>query len=193
LCGLGAYAYEYQYVNIGSIRNQGWELQGSVRTGPFTTKATYSWTKSRTIGINQRYRNGGSSVYTSLPEVTPGASFSLLTEHTWSGNVTYARNATTFSLNVNGIGMRYLYGDELQRLVDAARLPITNMRTDLPSTYRPFGDGYVLADLNASHRISRSVEGVLQVQNLGDSYQQDIGSEYATMGRQTKFGFRLRL
>jgi outer membrane receptor protein involved in Fe transport len=50
------FRYQSQYLNIGAIRNQGWELQGSVNTGPLTTRGTYSWSKSRIIGIIPKYR-----------------------------------------------------------------------------------------------------------------------------------------
>lgn len=49
------YTKQWQNLNVGSIRNQGWELQGSINTGPFTTRGTYSWTKSRVIGITPKY------------------------------------------------------------------------------------------------------------------------------------------
>jgi outer membrane receptor protein involved in Fe transport len=53
------YGYQYQakYLHIGSIRNQGWELQGTLNLGPFATRGTYSWTKSRVIGITPMYRS----------------------------------------------------------------------------------------------------------------------------------------
>jgi outer membrane receptor protein involved in Fe transport len=60
------------------------------------------------------------------------------------------------------------------------------------SAYVNFNDGYALADLNASHRFSPRIEAVLQVQNLADRYVNDYSASYATMGRQTKLGLRIR-
>jgi hypothetical protein len=52
--------------------------------------------------------------------------------------------------------------------------------------------GYATADLNATHRFSKRVEGVVQVLNVGDSYHADVGVLSATVGRQIKAGMRLR-
>jgi len=96
------YRPELEYVNVGSIRNQGWELQSTVNTGPLTTRGTYSWTKSRTIGITPRYRSLFPA--SNYPEYQPGATFRYLPEHTWALGVTYAHGGGRLSLNVNGIG-----------------------------------------------------------------------------------------
>jgi outer membrane receptor for ferrienterochelin and colicin len=185
------YRYQSQYLNLGSIRNQGWELQGSVNTGPFVTRGTYSWTKSRVIGITPRYRT---LVTSSNLEV--GRSFNFLPEHTWMLSTTYARAGTTISVNVNGAGQRYLIEDEFHRLVGGynfVRYFTYFPRVGLPSNYRVQGPGYVMADLNASHRFSSHLDGVLQVRNLSNYYPNDVNIDFATMGRQTKMGLRMRL
>src|SRR5262249_52882271 len=65
------YWRQYESLNMGSIRNQGWELQASANLGPLTTRGTYSWTKSRTIGVNPKYR----AFFANQPQYTPGATF----------------------------------------------------------------------------------------------------------------------
>jgi outer membrane receptor for monomeric catechols len=58
--------------------------------------------------------------------------------------------------------------------------------------YLGYTPSYAMADLNASHRLATRVESVLQVQNLTDRYTNDFWGTFATMGRQTRLGFRIR-
>jgi hypothetical protein len=49
-----------------------------------------------------------------------------------------------------------------------------------------------LVDLNTSRRFTRLIEGTLQVHNLGNKYTNDHDGGYASLGRQTKVGLRIR-
>lgn len=183
------YVYQFQFLNVGSIRNQGWELQGSVNTGPFTTRGTYSWTKSRTIGINSRYR----AYFASSPIYQPGATFDFLPEHTWALGTSYVAANTTVSLSVTGAGQLRSTRNAffLKNLNFGIRLPQNRLNMD-QSRYINVNSGYALADLNLSHRLSYRLEGVAQIQNVTDSYTNDYDGDFATIGRQTKVGLRMR-
>jgi hypothetical protein len=63
---------------------------------------------------------------------------------------------------------------------------------DLPIGYRSKGPAYAIADLNASRHVSTFIDAMMQVQNLTNVYQNEYGAGFATMGRQTKVGFRVR-
>jgi outer membrane receptor protein involved in Fe transport len=183
------YIYQYQYLNVGSIRNQGWELQGSANAGPITTRATYSWTKSRTIGITPKYR----AVLANQTQYQPGAMFSFLPEHTWALGVTYARTRTTVAVNVTGIGQLGNSRDEFfNRHISGGIRLLVNRLNASNGPYFNFNNGYALADFTAAHRFARAVEGVLQVQNLTNRYENDSDAGYATIGRQMKVGLRIR-
>jgi outer membrane receptor protein involved in Fe transport len=186
------YWRQTQYLNIGSIRNQGWELQGSVNTGPFTTKGTYSWTKSRAIGISPKYR--GSFPADMYPQYQPGGTFQYLPEHTWAMGVTYAKAQTTIALNVTGTGRSLNTTDAsfLRNFYSLIRLDQnrSNMEQNIYISAR---NGYVLADATMAHRFSASTEGVIQLQNLADRYPKDYDGRYPTIGRQTRAGLRIRL
>lgn len=184
------YWYQYRYVNIGTIRNQGWELQGSVNLGRLTTRGTYSWTKSRTIGVNSKYR----ASFANNPQYQPGATFMYLPEHTWAMGMTYATGSTTVGLNVTGIDRARNETDEFsfQNFSSAIRLPQNRLNIS-SAGYVNFNPGYAMADLAVSHRFLSWVEGVLQVQNITDRYVNDYTAGYATMGRQVKAGARLRV
>jgi outer membrane receptor protein involved in Fe transport len=183
------YLYIAQNINVGSIRNQGWELQGSVYFGPFGTRGTYSWTKSRVIGITPQYRAllGSNTLY----EV--GRPFDYLPEHSWALTEIYARRATTVSLTLNGHGQFYKARDYLAANANTTwRDPNYRLRQNIPTFYRPLGPSHATADFNAAQRISSSIEAILQVQNLANYYQEDIDITLPAMGRQSKVGVRLR-
>jgi hypothetical protein len=186
------YFPQTQNLNVASVRNQGWELTGNVVAGPITTRGTYSWTKSRSLGVTPAYRKYfDSRIYR---QYQPGASFQFLPEHTWALGVTYGRAGTTVALNVTGTGqlanvenafaLRYLDGN--------IRLKQNQLNLNSGS-YVNFNRGYSLADVNAVQRFSPHLEGVLQVQNLTNRYVNDYASIYATLGRQTKAGLRIRM
>lgn len=112
-------------------------------------------------------------------------------------SVTYAKNASTLSLSLNGTGFLYLASDEVSLIasVGAPRARVTTqaLRWTIPSVYQSIGAGYTMADLNASHRFSKSVEGIVQIKNLTDFYQNDRDAGFANAGRQSKAGIRIKL
>jgi hypothetical protein len=193
--GLGDWQYvqyQRQNLNIGSIRNQGWEMQGTLTIGPIVTRGTYSWTKSRVIGLAPSYRSRFPS-----SQFQPGSTFSAVPEHTWAMGVQYANAVTSVSYNVHGQGELYNLSYEIA-LQDAlanqtayTRLSVRSPRISLPENYRAQTVGYALMDLNLLHHLTDHVDGVLQVQNIADAYQRDVGIGNATMGRQTKVGVRV--
>jgi outer membrane receptor protein involved in Fe transport len=184
------YWSQVQYLNIGSIRNQGWELQGSLNTGPFTTKGTYSWTKSRSLGVDSKYRSRFDAL--NYPQHQVGAMFRFLPEHTWAVGVTYARSRATIGINMSGIGRVPNQTDDfaLRNLNGAIRL--TENRLALRARYFTVNAGYALVDMNTALRVSSHMEGILQIQNLADRYVNDYDARWATIGRQLKGGFRIR-
>jgi len=196
--GSDGYGYmnQYENLNIGSIRNQGWELQGTTAIGPLTTKGTYSWTKSRVLGIDPRYRFRFPA--NRYPFWQPGASFRYLPEHTWALGITYAHARATVALNISGIGELAGFNNNsafvLRHLNGSIRIPGEryNVTTDQYGNLG-FNEPYTLADLSATYRLVRAIEGVVQVQNLNNVYQNDYDATYATMGRQSRLGLRIRL
>jgi len=196
LTGTGVYGYLYtpqhQFRNLATIRNQGWELQGSWNLGPFTTTGTYSWTKSRTIGVNPKYaRQYPVGPY---PQYQKGATFAYLPEHTWAAGVTYAHARSSVALNVTGIGALRTHGSELyyrHLSYDEIRLQADHWRATADQ-FPSFNQGYAMADLNASQRLASWAEMIVRVHNLTDYYPTDAGGGYATLGRQTQLGFQLQ-
>jgi len=184
------YAWLRQNMNVGGIRNQGWELQGNVVTGPFTTRGVYSWTKSRSLGIS-----------TPLPPAyvsrffTKGASFDYLPEHTWSVGVTYSQARATVALTATGAGQARVDRNDfyMSTLSENIRLQSNRPRIQIDDqNYTPMRAGYASSDLTASYRLTPSVDAALTVLNLGNYYAKDRTAELATIGRQSKVGLRMR-
>lgn len=183
------YFRQTQNLNVGSIRNQGWELQGSVSFASVTVNGTYSWTKSRMIGITSKYRTMLAGT-----QYQPGFPFTYIPEHTGALSVKYTRARTGIAVTMNGTGFLYRNSDELSIALDGRiRLGLTRPRSSLPDNYRNTGPGYVTADLNAYHNFSSRFESVLSIKNLTDFYQNDYDVQHATIGRQTKLGMRVRI
>lgn len=186
------YYLQPKSLNIGSIRNQGWEMQSSISVGPLTTRGTYSWTKSRVIGITPKYRGLLSSSQSNF--FAPGQTFNYLPEHTWAMNISYAFKETYVMLNVNGMGFisRSIGLGELgPQFTGSLRLSNDAYRISQPS-YRETVPGYTTANINASHRFSKKVEATFQVTNLTNYYHNDFDYRYPVLGRQSRFGLRMR-
>lgn len=188
------YFMQSRYLNVGSIRNQGWEMQGSINTGPFTTRGTYSWTRSRVVGVTPKYRH-----LLTERAFMPGQTFSYIPEHTWAMNVSYASGGTSLSLNVNGVGQTLREAD----LSDLALVTSSSLRLRARDSYsfssvlasgviRLGQAGYTTANMNASQRLSERIETTLQITNLTNHYQNDYYYQYPTIGRQTRLGARVR-
>jgi outer membrane receptor protein involved in Fe transport len=183
------YFYIAQNLNVGSIRNQGWELQGSVYFGPFGTKGTYSWTKSRVIGITPQYRNllGSNTAF------QVGRPFDYLPEHTWGVTETFSNRIATVAFTLNGHGQYYKGRDYLfANATTTWRDPYYRLRQDIPSFYRSLGSNHTTADFNAAYRVTSIFEGIAQVQNLTNYYQEDIDVTLPAIGRQSKVGVRIK-
>jgi len=189
------YAGQYQWINLASIRNQGWELRGSTNLGPFTTHGTYSWTKSRVIGITEKYLRFFEN-RTDYSRLRKGASFQYLPEHTWAMGISYAYARTTIALDVNGTGQFMSHNNELyyRSLYSIIRLPndraLWNVNND--DAYLKGVRGYALADFNMTQRLFPSLDVVLRAHNLMNRYTNDLDAQYASLGRQTTFGFTFR-
>jgi len=187
------YAWVGRSVNVASVRNQGWELQGSLTTGPLMTHMTYSWTKSRTIGSDPHYK--ALMPFNRYPwfQYRPGATFQYLPEHTWATTFTYARASTTASLSFNGSGRVWNNGSKFydEHLSGSVRLQQNVWRFD--AGYFNTNPVNTLADFTVSQRFRPWVDGVLEVHNLTNQYPEDELSWIAVMGRQMKAGLRIRL
>lgn len=184
------YRYQFRYLNVGNIRNQGWELQSSLNLGPFTTRGTYSWVKSRIIGVTPKYK-----ALLSDSRYQLGLPANNVPEHTWALSVGYAHANSSASLFVNGTGPLYssaFLADALSLATTADNRFLNNRVRMTLVNYRALLPSYNTVDLTMNHRFSSRADAIAQVNNLGNAYNNDLSSWYPTIGRQSKLGLRIR-
>jgi outer membrane receptor protein involved in Fe transport len=181
------YLTQAKNINIGSVRNQGWEFQGTIQTGPLSTRVTYSNTKSRILGITPKYRR-------EYPQFVVGASFNGIAEHTWALVETYAWGGTSLSLDANGVGA--IWGDSkmgYESRYGLIRLWATQgLRISVPDNFRDYTHPYMRANMDLHQRLSSHVDGVVQVSNLVNTSRTD-GIFAQSVGRNVTLGVQLRL
>jgi hypothetical protein len=179
---------EKQNINIGSLRNQGWEGTGTLNVGVFTATGTYSWNKSRLIGITPKYRN-------QFPQYVVGGTFNFIPEHTYAFGVDYVHGGTHIGYHLQGQGI-VLTDNNFSRERTGNygyRNFVYSSRVVFPDQYAEMGPGYWLSDVNLSHQFSAHLEGSLQINNVSNSYQSSETDPFvAQAGRVTGLGLRLR-
>jgi len=193
----GAYITPLEYLNMGDIRNQGWEAVGTTVTGPLSYRFTYSWTKSRIIGVTPKYRSH-------FPDLVPGQPFEDVPEHTYAVSISYSNAATQLSLNVQGQGTAWRTsfdpGENSEACNELCRETLARLRIQYSPRMTSFGSmglrslfpGYAKADLNLTQRVTSWLDGTLQVNNVMDSYRSDLSQGYGVPGRQGTLGLRMR-
>jgi len=179
--------FQTQSLNIGSVRNQGWEARGTMNLWLLNIAGTYSWTKSRVIGITPKYRG-------QFPYYRVGAPISLFPEHTYALEFAYVNKGTRVSYNIQGQASWQSYGAFFWERTGnqyATRLSTLNSRINLPDAFTEVRPGYLLGDLNVSHQLTSHIEGLLQINNLTNGYQSEVDPYTLQSGRTTGIGFRL--
>jgi len=179
--------HQTQNLNIGSVRNQGWEMRGTFNLWQFTATGTYSWNKSRLIGITPKYRG-------QFPRYVVGAPFALAPEHTYAVGLAYVRGGRRISYNIQGQGAWLSNGSFFWARTGnsyATRLRSYNSRINQPDAFMEVRRGYLLGDLNASQQLTSRLEALVQINNLTNNYQSEVSPYTQQSGRTTGLGFRL--
>src|SRR5690606_33699955 len=148
--------------------------QGSFNLGPVATRGTYSWTKSRILGVKPEVRGRLNSIVANNA-YAPGASFRVFPEHTWAWGVTYTHANTSMGLDMTGIGQLQSLQNmtQLERISTGVRLQVDRYSMINQEQWTSMNAGYAMMDLTMQHRLSSRVQARLQVTNLGDFYRHD--------------------
>jgi len=192
VCASDGYWYQQlrQDLNVANIRNQSWELHGTVNLGPLATTGTYSWTKSRSLGMTPRF-----AAQFTAPQYQRGAAFQLVSEHTWAIGTTYATAGRTLGLHVNGASPFVNLSSQTQ--IDHLTPYFIRLQGDVwkMSNFQAYinrTQPIVQVDLDATQRFTSHLEGTIHVLNLGNGYETDLDAHNPVAGRQTQLGFRIR-
>jgi len=187
----GCYITQTQFLNLGSIRNEGWTGNGMLNLGPFTINGAYTLQKSRIIGITPRYQRQ----FAALGYV-PGAAYDLFPEHTYAVGVTYVHGGTGVRYNLQGEGLVTVpHGStKLYALGQGYRLGVSQQPLiEIPWTYREKWPGVPLGELHVSQQLTRRFVALLDIDNIANTYATDYNAVSAQSGRRTTLGFRLTL
>lgn len=178
---------QVQTVNLGRVRNTGWEAQGRAVLGSFTVRGAYGSSRSRVLRLNNpedlRYAVGRALIG---PAQEQG-----------SVDVAYERGRLRSGVRVLHVGpVRLLRNDLLQEEATRARSPRLS-----PRTWDPFGfdlgvgsytaTAYRLVDLDAGWRLASRTDLFVRVFNALDYYRNDVVNTGVARGRRTLAGVRV--
>jgi hypothetical protein len=173
-------------LNVGSMRQQGWETTSSLNLGALALKGTYSWIDSR---IRYRNTNAGGIIF----PFDPSGSFVGLPTHTGNFTLTYAAGGTSLTWATNYTGRAIGRNDTdismLRR--DRARINTYYERLKFTFGYRPTLS-YVKSNVGVSHRMNGWTSATLNVTNVTNDFTSDAGDMFPSLGRQTLLGLSLR-
>ncbi|WP_420127235.1 TonB-dependent receptor [Longimicrobium sp.] len=178
---------QVQTVNLGRVRNTGWEAQGRAVLGAFTMRGAFGTSKSRVLRLNnpedQRYAIGRALIG---PAQEQG-----------SLDVSYTGRRLRGGIRVLHVGsVRLLRNDLLQEGATRARSPRLSPRTWDPFNF-DLGVGsytapsYRLVDLDAGWRLMADADLFVRVFNALDYYRNDVVNTGVARGRRTLAGVRV--
>ncbi|HYW13367.1 MAG TPA: TonB-dependent receptor [Longimicrobium sp.] len=178
---------QVQTVNLGRVRNTGWEAQGRAVLGAFTVRGAFGTARSRVLRLNnpddQRYAIGRALIG---PAQEQG-----------SVDVSYAGRRLRSGIRVLHVGpVRLLRNDLLQEGATRARTPRLSPRTWDPFNF-DLGVGsytapaYRLVDVDAGWRLASSTDLFVRVFNALDYYRNDVVNTGVARGRRTLAGVRV--
>ncbi|MEW5927480.1 MAG: TonB-dependent receptor [Gemmatimonadota bacterium] len=173
-----------QFVNLGRVRNDGWELQGTAALGPFTARGTYSTVNSRVLRVinprDPRYRVGDALFG---PAQRSGAL-----------DLRYHRDRLRLGTHLSYVGpARMLSNAVLEKERTSLRVDRLSRRTysALPyATSAYTADGYRLLDLNAAYDLRPDAGVFLNVFNALDHYRGEVDNYAVVPGRRMLAGVR---
>ena len=178
LPGVAGLAPNYQFQNIGAIRNKGTELEGGLRLGRLGLDALLYTTSSQVERIGQRY-GGPLWKGDQLPEI-PKAS--------GAARVSYLARNFQASIGANYVGSWTGYDWNTIASVAAHQTPAKPSRRDYLIQY----PGFVRPYLSFSFDVNRQLTTYLNIDNLTNStrFEQHNGNPPA--GRSVLFGLEVR-
>jgi len=190
---LGVYPYlqQYQWQNVGVVKNDGWEAEARGAIGRFSARGTWSNTKSTLQTVAPSYQCHSYFLFDCLYS---GRRLGGMVEHTGSLQLSYsdAKSSITLVSSIVGTGwdilnLNLFYFNWFYRNPTglATRANQTELSTPTPA--------YQTLDLTASRALSKRLQMTLQVNNLANSYNfMQISTSSSVIGRVTMLGLRIQ-
>ncbi len=185
---------EYQYVNLGQIKNKGWEIASKIRVGPLDISANYSILDSRWGEDSLRQNDPAYQGFfdegvrrNDVPQSTGNLSFA----YNIPGYSTKAKKGGSLVLDLNYIGKKkgrdwLLYYDGFYN----PDIPIVSYYSrDLIKVYDP----YTLIRLRVNYWATNKISVFMDIRNLNDYSDISRSITEPALGRQMKIGLDLSI
>jgi len=168
---------QYQYQNVGRIKNRGWEFQG---------QAQLPWRFS----INGAYSRTNSTVQTLSPtytgELRVGDQLSSIPRDVLGATLTYALPGGTISFGMTHVGP-WINTDYIALF--GSYFGGQPFRQSYRTTYPSFSK----YSLSISHDLGRHLSAFARADNLTNTYTYELDNTNPTMGRSVVAGLRARI
>ncbi len=168
-----------QYQNVGTIRNRGFEFEGTLALGRLTLSANYSPVSGKLVQLSRGYGGTlqvGDRLF-NVPSWTASITASYALPH---GSITLTATPTGSHRNYS---LRRLYADYEAGTYDPA-LERSYYQVNYP--------GFTKFSLSASHQVTHRVQAFLSVQDLFNAGSIETYDLSITKGRVSTFGFKVR-
>lgn len=184
------YAVVSQRMNVGAVRNTGWEGQGTVNLTPAVSLGgTLSNTITRFEHLNSSYRCAAAGTPSGDQCLYPGAGLFNMAEHTGALSANYANARINLNTSMSYIGPRHFAYDIGDYYAATNGRLSTSTFTYVPVT----APGYETFDVRGAYQLTPKMQATLTVQNVGNNHDGDYtGRRFLpTIGRNTMLGIRI--
>lgn len=171
-----------QYQNVGRIKNEGWEFEGTINVAALTLRANYSLLESVVEKLSTTY-TGSDFVVGERPLWVP--------RFTGSVTITWATSRSTIAMAMThkGSWKGYRYVPYFESLLGTApeREPFTGSLQDYIDDYRPVRR----YSFDASYRVTKHATALLAIDNLLNDRRPNRTDLDLVKGRRVTIGFQL--
>lgn len=184
------YATVSQRMNVGAVRNTGWEGQGTVNLpAGLSMTGTLSNTITRFQHLNSSYKCAAAGTPSGDQCLYPGAGLFNMAEHTGALSANYANARINLNTSMSYIGPRHFAYDIGDYYAATSGRLSTSTFTYVPVT----APGYETFDVRGSYQLTPRMQATVTVQNAGNNHDGDYtGRRFLpTIGRTTMFGIRI--
>ncbi len=166
---------QYQYQNVGRVKNTGVELEGMINVGSLNLKAQYGYARARVEQLSPNYTG----------VLQPGDQTLQTPHHTAGASLTVAPlSGTTIAAGLTYVGSWQNY-DYLALLgCDGGTSPCQASARDYIVAYPSF----VKLNATVSQQLTRLVSGFISVDNLTNNQAYESENFEPVMGRITNIG-----
>ncbi|MBA3403576.1 MAG: TonB-dependent receptor [Gemmatimonadaceae bacterium] len=170
--------FAFTWENLGDVSNKGIELEGRFIAGPLSFSATFSKGTSRVLRLAKGYTGA----------LQPGQPMFGVARSSGGGSVTYQARSTSVRLDVTSVGSVRAFDFLANSIRSRDRLDPQNFPSTAFNLNYPPANKY---HLSAGHDLSSRFHVFGRVDNLFNSFDSDLRTDFPTIGRLATFGLRM--